>query len=369
MIILGIETSCDETAAAIVQMKARLRNRAFSPTFEILSSVISSQVDIHAKTGGIVPEVAAREHIKNILPIIDQALKKASLDYHRIDVIAVTGGPGLITSLLVGAETAKVLAYTWNKPIIKVNHLEGHIYSNWLRAQDSGLKAPQFPLLALVVSGGHTELVLMKKHLDYQVIGQTRDDAAGEAFDKVAKLLGLGYPGGPIISQLAQKGKRDAFKLPRPMINENNFDFSFSGLKTAVLYLIKDRSKTKLPATRPLRIAKRVGRASYQLQANLCASFEQAAIDVLVEKTIKAAKKYKVKSVLLSGGVAANELLRESLKTKVKKELPASHFSLPTLQLCTDNAAMIAAAGYYHATYHGSEDWQKLSVDPNWELT
>jgi len=269
MIILGIETSCDETAAAIVQNK--------SERFEILSSVVSSQVDIHAKTGGIVPEVAAREHIKNILPIIDQALKKASMDYHKIDAIAVTAGPGLITSLLVGAETAKVLSYTWNKPLTAINHLAAHIYANFISA--SWRTKIQFPLLALVVSGGHTELVLMKKHLDYQVIGQTRDDAAGEAFDKVAKLLNLGYPGGPIISKLAKDGDRKAVDLPRPMIKENNFDFSFAGLKTAALYKIQS-GKYNLKDKKTI--------------ADFCASFEQAAIDVLVEKTIKAAKKYNV---------------------------------------------------------------------------
>jgi len=340
MIILGIETSCDETAAAIVQNK--------SERFEILSSVVSSQVDIHAKTGGIVPEVAAREHIKNILPIIDQALKKASMDYHKIDAIAVTAGPGLITSLLVGAETAKVLSYTWNKPLTAINHLAAHIYANFIENPKI-----QFPLLALVVSGGHTELVLMKKHLDYQVIGQTRDDAAGEAFDKVAKLLNLGYPGGPIISKLAKDGDRKAVDLPRPMIKENNFDFSFAGLKTAALYKIQS-GKYNLKDKKTI--------------ADFCASFEQAAIDVLVEKTIKAAKKYNVKSVLLSGGVAANELLRESLKTKIKKELPFSHLSLPTPKLCTDNATMIAAIGYYYAVKKGFTPWQKIEVDPIWQL-
>ncbi len=359
MVILGIETSCDETAAAIVQYK--------SGRFKILSNIISSQVDIHAKTGGIVPEVAAREHIKNMLPIIDQAFKKASLDYKKIDTIAVTTGPGLITSLLIGVETAKVLSYVWKKPTIPINHLEAHIYSNWLRADSAELRArslgpkaqspkpraPQFPLLALVVSGGHTELVLMKKHLDYKVIGQTRDDAAGEAFDKVAKLLRLGYPGGPIISKLAEKGNPEAIDLPRPMIKEKNFDFSFAGLKTAVLYEIRS-GKYNLNDKKTI--------------ANFCASFQQAVVDVLVEKTIRAAKEYKAKSVLLSGGVAANHLLRKTLKEKVKKELPNSYFLTPNSSLCTDNAAMIAAAGYFHALKHESTPWQKIKADPNWEL-
>lgn len=356
MIILGIETSCDETAAALIKMKAQFANRAFWPEFKILSNIVSSQVKIHAKTGGVVPEVAAREHIKNILPIINEALHKAKTDYKKINGIAVTAGPGLITSLMVGVETAKALAYAWNKPLIPINHLEAHIYSNWLGARGSGPRVPKFPLLALIVSGGHTELVLMKKHLDYQVVGRTKDDAAGEAFDKVAKLLKIGYPGGPIISQLAKKGNRQAFDFPRPMMEAKNFDFSFAGLKTAVLYLIKKDFKDKPYAT------------SDELRVNVCASFQQAVVDVLVSKTIRSAKKYKVKSVLLSGGVAANKLLRKTLASKVRKELPASSFLHPASQFCTDNAAMIATAGYFHALVHESTPWQKIKVDPNWEL-
>ncbi|MBU0613439.1 tRNA (adenosine(37)-N6)-threonylcarbamoyltransferase complex transferase subunit TsaD [Patescibacteria group bacterium] len=341
MIILGIETSCDETAAAIVENKRGV--------FKVRSNVVSSQIKIHAKTGGVVPEVAAREHIKNILPVVEQALKEGKATQKDIDAIAVTTGPGLITSLIVGVETAKTLAHVWNKPVVSVNHIEAHLYANF-----ASNKKVSFPLLALIVSGGHTELILMKKHGHYKLIGKTRDDAAGEAFDKVAKILKLGYPGGPIISKLANKGNARAFDLPRPMLKDKTYDFSFSGLKTAVLYESQSKkhnfnSKKKI--------------------ADMSASFEQATVDVLIKKTTRATKEHKIKTVLLAGGVAANKKLRADLKKELQTELPKVELLLPDLDYCTDNAAMIAVAGYFHARKKEFTQISKIQADPNWELS
>ncbi|MBU1177151.1 MAG: tRNA (adenosine(37)-N6)-threonylcarbamoyltransferase complex transferase subunit TsaD [Patescibacteria group bacterium] len=322
MIILGIETSCDDTSISLVKKNAK--------GFKILSNVVSSQIKIHATYGGVVPNLAAREHLKNIEPCLKQAMKEAKNP--KIDLIAVTHGPGLIPSLLVGVNFAKALAYNCKKPIIGINHIEGHIYANWL--DNSKI---EFPVLALVVSGGHTQLVLMEKHNKYKLLGETRDDAVGEAFDKVAKLLGLGYPGGPIISQRAEKGNPKKFNLPRPMMNRQNFDFSFSGLKTAVLYEVR-----KTWGQSPVKLG-----LSPDYINDMAASFQQAAIDVLINKTIKAAKKYKVKNVILSGGVAANQELRNQLQKAVKKELSHVSFKMPEIKLCTDNAAMIAAVAFY----------------------
>lgn len=332
MLILGIETSCDETAAALVQIK--------SGKFKILSNVVLSQINIHKKYGGVVPEIAARKHLENIIPVLERTLAQAKTTPNQIDKIAVTVGPGLITSLMVGIETAKTLAYAWDKPIVPINHLKAHLYANWLEN-----KAIKFPAMALIVSGGHTELIYMKSKTSLKKIGQTVDDAAGEAFDKVAQLLGLGYPGGPVISKLAKQGDAKAFDFPRPMINSKDFNFSFSGLKTAVRYTLE-----KLPPT------------SYLLQANTCASFQQAVIDTLVTKTIKAAEQYQVKTIMLSGGVAANELLRKTLAEKAKK-LQLDFFK-PAQFLCTDNAAMIAAA----ANFEKPIAWQKIKVNPNLEI-
>jgi len=314
MIILGIETSCDDTGIAVVEFDRQKKCR-------ILSNVISSQIKVHAPHGGVVPNLAARAHLKNIKPVLQQALKQAG--DQRIDLIAVTHKPGLIPCLLVGLNFAKALAYNWQKPIMEINHIQGHIYANWFNDTK-----PEFPLLALVVSGGHTQLVLIKKYGDFKILGQTRDDAAGEAFDKVAKLLGLGYPGGPLISQRALKGDSSVFNLPRPMINSKDYDFSFSGLKTAVLYEVKKQKKI-----------------SQKYINDMAASFQQAAIDVLIKKTIKAAKEYKVKTVILSGGVAANPELRKQIEKSVK-ELNIK-FQMPDIKLCTDNGAMTALAAVY----------------------
>ncbi len=344
MLILAIETSCDETAAAVIEGKG--------DQLTLRSNIVSSQIKIHQKYGGVVPEVAAREHVLNILPVIEEALTQVGVKrkeaYKKIAAIVVTTGPGLITSLLVGIETAKTLAYVWNLPIVSVNHIEGHIYSNFINNN------PTLPALILTVSGGHTQLVLMKNHLSYKTIGETRDDAAGEAFDKAAKLLGLGYPGGPLVSKKAReynplsKNKFPPILLPRPMINDTSFDFSFSGLKTALLYAIRD----------DIHYKKRI--------SEYCYEFEQAVVDVLVTKTIRAAKKFNVTSVMLAGGVAANTTLREKLAAEV--ENLGLNFSMPPFEYTTDNAAMIAAAGYFKFKAGKTTPWQKIKVDPNLEL-
>jgi N6-L-threonylcarbamoyladenine synthase len=328
MKILGIETSCDETAAAIVEKGTK-----------ILSNVVASSVQLHRKTGGIIPEVAAREQVRFIIPVIEKALKS------KIDAIAVTVGPGLIGSLLVGVETARTLAFVLKKPIIPVNHLLAHIYANFLESN------PKFPLVALVVSGGHTDLVLMKNHGQIHWLGGTRDDAAGECFDKCARILGLDYPGGPAIAAEAAKLKvkneklKLKIKLPRPMREEKNFDFSFSGLKTAVLREVE-------------RLKNNQQYNNLTIQ-HLSFEIQEAITDVLVEKTVQAAKKYKVKSILLAGGVAANSRLRE----KFHLALSSSSFSLylPLPSLCTDNAAYVSSFAYFN---YKPLPWEKISAQP-----
>jgi len=338
MTILGIETSCDDTGIALVECDKK--------NCRILSNVVSSQIKMHAPYGGVVPNLAARAHLENIKPCLEQALKKAK--YPKIDLIAVTNGPGLIPCLLVGVNFAKALAYNWQKPIIGINHIEGHIYANNLK---------KFPVLCLIVSGGHTQLILMKDHGKYELLGQTRDDAAGEAFDKVAKLLGLGYPGGPIISEKADNGNPQTFDLPRPMINTKDFDFSFSGLKTAVLYEVY-----------PARRGKKEKKFSKEYINNITASFQQAVIDVLINKTIKAAKKHNPKTVILSGGVAANQELRKQLKEKIKKELPQINFQTPDINLCADNGAMIAIAACYKKKPASKQSWLKVDANANLKI-
>ncbi len=328
MRILGIETSCDETAAAIVESPST------SSGSKIITNVVASSIALHQKTGGIIPEVAAREQIKSIIPMVEEAIKEGQ----EIEAIAVTVGPGLIGSLLVGVETAKTLAYVWQKPIIPVNHLQAHLYANWFNNQP-----PQFPALGLVVSGGHTELVLMKSHKEMKWLGGTRDDAAGECFDKTARHLGLGYPGGPEIAKLAKKGNPQAYDLPRPMINQKNLDFSFAGLKTAVINLTKKENKIK--------------------RIDLAASIQAAIIDVLVKKALQAAEKHQVKSVLLAGGVAANQYLRKEMK----KSLSTLHSKLyiPEPNLCTDNATYIAGCAYFN---YQPLAWPKIQADPGMKI-
>lgn len=343
MQILGIETSCDETSVAILEIEKNKIN--------VLSNVVSSQVKIHAPFGGVVPSLAAREHEKNLKPVFEKALKEAKTDITQIDLIAVTVGPGLEIALWKGINFAKSLAQEFKKPIIPANHLEGHIYSNWLNLANSKKRIANnkiFPALNLIVSGGHTQLVLMPGHGKFKLIGETMDDAAGEAFDKVAKMMNLGYPGGPIVSKLAEKGDPKKFTLPRPMLNQKNYNFSFSGLKTAVLYLLKD-----------------LGKINEKITADTCASFQQAVIDVLVQKTIKAAKEYKAKSILLSGGVSANKLLRKTLEKETKKL--KVFYSQPDFQYTGDNAAMIALAGFYKYKVSGKTS-KKLNAEPNLKI-
>ncbi len=326
MKILGIETSCDETAAAVVEDGAR-----------ILSNQVASQVEIHARYGGVVPEVASRQHILAIIPIIDQVMAKAS--WGDLDGIAVTIGPGLAGSLLVGVNVAKAITLARGLPITGVNHLEGHIYANWLIDRSPGI-TPVFPLVCLIVSGGHSDLVLMKGHGDYVVLGRTRDDAAGEAFDKAARILGLGYPGGPAIQEAAKNGTA-SLQLPRAWLKGTN-DFSFSGVKTALLRLVEGGMVLS--------------------RADAAASFQQAVVDVLVTKAVAVAKEYRVKQILLAGGVASNELLRKWLAEN--SPIPVL---IPEPALCTDNAAMIAACGYYRFQA-GKIDGLDLDVVPGLKL-
>ncbi len=308
--ILAIETSCDETAAAVICGG------------KVKSNVIASQARLHAKFGGVVPEVAARSHITAIIPTIDLALKQAKTKLADLDYIAVTQGPGLATSLMVGIDTASALGAALGIPVVPINHLEAHIYANFVGTRI------KFPAIALIVSGGHTLLVQMKKHGTYHVVGETVDDAAGEAFDKTAKMLGLGYPGGPLISKLAKKGNPTAFNFPRPMINSKNFEFSFSGLKTAVLYTLQKRRKI-----------------SQQDKADVAASVQQAIVEVQINKLEKTIIRYKPKTIMLGGGVAANEMLRNEF-TKLAKKYKFA-YSIPKFEYCTDNAAMIGLAAFY----------------------
>ncbi len=349
IIILGIETSCDETAASVVERRGN--------KIKILSSVVASQIKWHKKTDGVVPEVAARLHVSAIIPTIDKALKQAKIKPEKLTALAVTTRPGLVPALAVGIETAKTLALAWQKPLAGLSHLQGHIASAALTLGDLKNKKLVWPILALVVSGGHTELRLLSSWKKYRLLGSTRDDAVGEAFDKVAKMLGLGYPGGPIVSRLAEKGQADAFNFPRPMMKENNFDFSYSGLKTAVLYKYQELiSKRFLNSIRQL-----TDQIPNSTISNICASFQAAALEVLVYKTMCAAEKYKVKNIILAGGVAANKKLRADLTQAANKG--GFNLTIPDFSLCTDNAAMMA--GYGAIIYPESfsrNNWKKLDA-------
>ena len=309
MYVLGVETSCDETSVSIVKVGK-----------DVLSNVVLSQIDIHKEYGGVVPEIASREHVKGITYVFDKAMNDAGLRYEDIDLIAVTKGPGLIGSLLIGVNAAKVISLNFNIPIIGIHHIAGHIYANHI---DNGM---EFPLLALVVSGGHTELILMKEHYNFDKLGETQDDAVGEAYDKIARVLGLPYPGGPIVDKKAALGK-DNLHFPRPMIESGDFNFSFSGLKSHVINVhhnLKQRQEE-------INVE------------DFCASFQEAVTDVLVAKTIMAKEKFKVKQIIVAGGVAANSGLRKKMKERIK-DIPVY---FPKMAYCTDNAAMIAAAGYF----------------------
>lgn len=342
MIILATETSCDDTCVALLEAKERK-----VPSFKVLSNIVSSQVKIHRKWGGIHPNLAKREHQKNLPVVFKKALTKAGNP--KIDLIAITIGPGLEPCLWVGVNFAKKLAQSLKKPIIPVNHIEAHIFANLLPQIRSKSKSKkqiknrkiEFPAICLVVSGGHTQLILMKKIGKYKILGETRDDAAGECFDKSARVLGLGYPGGPAIAKEAAKFKAENSKLkvelPRPMIYQKNYDFSFSGLKTAVLYDFKSR---------PEKIRK-----SKKYITAMAFEVQQAIIDVLIYKTMKSAKNYKAKSIILGGGVVANEELRKQFSNKLKTTNSNLKFLMPAKKLCTDNAAMVAVTAYYQ--------WQK----------
>ncbi|MBI2635498.1 MAG: tRNA (adenosine(37)-N6)-threonylcarbamoyltransferase complex transferase subunit TsaD [Parcubacteria group bacterium] len=391
MHILGIETSCDDTAAAIIEAKGGFDN----PYFSVLSNVSYSQVAIHKKFGGVVPNLASRAHLEKIGPTINAALSMSDINSEKVDLIAVTRGPGLVPSLLIGVNFARAPAYRWQKPIIGVNHIEGHIYSNWLPpiGKISNLpptgdlpkgdksspyggstegrqisKKIEFPALILIVSGGHTELVLMRNYGQYKIVGQTLDDAAGEAFDKTARLLGLGYPGGPAIATEASKitnhksqitnkfeirNSKFEIKLPRPMINSDNHNFSFSGLKTAVLYLYNDLIK-KYPISK--------------IRPTLAFEVQNAIVDVLIAKTLKAVKNFNPKSVMIAGGVSANRKLREEMAKKIASyKIP---LLVPDLSYTTDNAAMIAAAGYFNYLKKKpqKDSWKKIVADANLRL-
>lgn len=439
MKILAIETSCDDTGIAILDIHPHTKRGqvAFGDQndkvghrygvginnagFSVLANLVSSQIAVHAPWGGVVPSLAKREHQKSLVPLLFQALKQAKLlnkkftllnprfagpwrshgfnrvkTIHKIlnretellpqfleliekngvpdiDAIAVTQGPGLEPALWVGVNFARALSFAWNKPLIAVSHLEGHIFANLLgkdlkpclpagRSQISNLKIIKFPAITLLVSGGHTQLILIKKLGQYKLLGETLDDAAGEAFDKVAKLLGLPYPGGPEISKLAEKGNPTAFNFPRPMLHHKNhakprtksrsdfgaWEFSFSGLKTAVLYNLK----SNIPNLK-----------NYQFKADIAASFQAAAVEVLVKKTLRAAKEFNAKTVMISGGVAANQKLRLDLAESLKKEMPDVEFLAPSIDLCADNALMIALVGYFHQKK--SISWQKLTALAN----
>lgn len=340
MVILGIETSCDETSASLVHASGGFEK----PHFRILSNIVSSQVKLHAKYGGVVPQLAAREHVKNLPIVLREAANVIRAWKQNIDLISVTVGPGLIPSLLVGVHFAKSLAYTLQRPLLGVNHLEGHIYSNWLQGTREALRnrLPRFPAICLIVSGGHTELLYMQGYSDYRRLGETRDDAAGEAFDKVARILGLGFPGGPAIERMASRGNAQAFPLPRPMLQTKSYDFSFSGLKTAVLYLWQSLSPKE-----------RGGR-----QADLAASFQEAVVETLVAKTSRAARDFGVRAIMVSGGVSANQRLRNSFKGKIPVLFPPK-------ALTTDNAAMIAMAGYFRYLAGERVSWEKLEANAN----
>ncbi len=388
MLVLGIESSCDETGAALIQDGRYIR-----------SNVVASQIEIHNQYGGVVPEVASRQQLAVIIPVVEMALKQASCTWDDIDAVAATYGPGLAGSLLVGLTVGKTLALAFDRPFLGVNHLEAHIYANWLRQDEPNDETtpidslycegdPVFPLLCLVVSGAHSELVLVRDHGHYELLGHTRDDAAGEAFDKVARILGLEYPGGPSIQKAAQQAEtllaqqqkplaqaRNAYRLPRAWIH-GTYDFSFSGVKTAMLHLAEgvasqqesaseENNKPDSPSTRYTRMGAQIAQTGISNVTLLAASFQEAIVDVLAVKTRLAAQEYQVKQVLLAGGVAANLRLRERLVQELQPR--GIHLSYPAIPFCTDNAAMIGSAAFFHL-YRGERHGVDLDVQPGLTL-
>lgn len=343
--ILAIETSCDETAAAIIR-----DGRA------IVANSVASQIALHEQYGGVVPEVASRQHILTIAPVVQDALRALPGGWQDIHAVATTYGPGLAGALLTGINTAKALAWTRGLPLVGVNHLEGHIYASWLHAErDQSRAEPQFPIVALIVSGGHTALVLMRDHGDYQLLGQTRDDAVGEAFDKVARIMGLGYPGGPVMERMARGVNPGGLRLPRAWMR-GSYDWSFSGLKTAVLNIVQERMGARFDH-------EKLADVDPHFTAQLAAAFQESAVDVLVQKTTAAAREFKAREIILAGGVAANTALREAL-TAQALPVPVRY---PPIWLCTDNAAMIGAAAYYRYAAGLQSDWS-LDVAPGLKL-
>ncbi len=333
MKVLGIETSCDETAASVVEDGRR-----------VLSDVVSTQIDIHRRWGGVVPELASRNHVVQLMPVVDEALSRAGVTPGELDGLAVTSGPGLVGALLVGVQAAKALALAWGKPLVRVNHLEGHLVAAFLAGEP-----PEFPYLGLVVSGGHTSLYLAEGFGRYRLLGQTRDDAAGEAFDKGAKLLGLPYPGGVAIDRLAREGDPRALRFPKAIVKGGPLEFSFSGLKTALLHHVRRHG---VPEGRAL--------------ADLCASYQEAIVSALVQKLFRAARTLQLDRVVISGGVAANSRLRAAVAERAA-EYEGMKVLVPAVRLCTDNAAMIAVAGT-HALLRGERDGPELNADPAWRL-
>lgn len=373
MKILAIETSCDDTSVALIKAQKK------RVSFNVLSNIVSSQIEIHKKWGGVYPILAKREHKKNLIPVLEKALKKAKefkssknnisniqsktikeilnrdpellenflktipkIKKPNINAIAVTTGPGLEPCLWMGINFARALSYLWQIPLIPTNHIEAHIYASYPNKEIS------FPAICLIVSGGHTQLILMKNHNQYEIIGETRDDAAGECLDKIARILGLSYPGGPIIAKRAKQTKTIEIQLPRPMIHSKDYDFSFSGLKTAVLYDFKKRNpKTK---------------KSKEYINQMCYESQQAVIDVLIHKTIKAAKTWRAKTIILGGGVTANKELRKQIRSSIKKSLPNTALQLPKPQYSTDNAVMVAIASYFN---HKEKNWRTVKAQAN----
>ncbi len=331
--MLGIETSCDETAAAVVK-EGR----------EVLSNIIASQIEWHQKFGGVVPEIASRKHVELINPVIEEALQEAGVGFSDLSAVAVAYGPGLVGGLLVGIAAAKSIAYAHDLPLVGVNHIEGHIYASFISYSEL-----EPPLVCLTVSGGHTDLLYFKQLGEYEILGRTSDDAAGEAFDKVARVLDIGYPGGPAVEKLAQQGDPEAIDFPRPLINEG-YDFSFSGLKTAVLNYINNTKQ----------------RGEEVVKEDVAASFQQAVVDVLTAKIVRAVEAKRAQQVVLAGGVAANNHLREQLKEELRGKGIEVYY--PELKLCTDNAAMIASAGYFNWQLAAEEAPYSLNADPNLKL-
>lgn len=361
MRILGIETSCDETGAAVIEGTSK------DAPVTLLSNVLATSLAKHAETGGIIPEVAARQQVQSIVPVIKQALTDSGLATNGtppLDAIAITYGPGLIGSLLVGIETVKTLSMLWNVPLIPVNHMYGHIYANWIRTETS--TPIHLPAIGLVISGGHTDIVLLKAHGELEVIGGTRDDAAGECFDKCARLLGYAYPGGPKISQLAQKGDPKAFALPRPMIGSHDFDFSFSGLKTAFMRLTKElfpiaRKEMEHMKGGWQQVSLETTLTDKQKLFDLCASLEFTIADIVTRKVLRAVEAHQVETLIISGGVAANKVLINMFHEKIKKTGMTTQVFVPPPFLCTDNAAMIAAAGFYNDR---KVAWEDVTANP-----